>query len=118
MLREGIIGDVLVAKAWNIQRRENIGHAKPEEPPAGLDYDLWVGPAEMVPFQKNCLHYNWHWWYNFGTGDMGNDGTHEVDCAKLGLGVETHPSRHRHGRASSSSMTTRSFPDTMQVVFE
>jgi hypothetical protein len=73
MLRDGVIGDVLIARAWNIQRRSNIGHAQPSDPPAGFDYDLWVGPAPMLPFQANRHHYTWHWWYNFGTGDLGND---------------------------------------------
>jgi len=93
MLREGVIGDVLAARAWNVQRRGNIGHAEPSEPPPDVDYDTWVGPAEFVPFQKNRFHYNWHWWYNFGTGDIGNDGTHEIDYARWGLGVDTLPSK-------------------------
>ncbi|NQU22595.1 MAG: Gfo/Idh/MocA family oxidoreductase, partial [Candidatus Nealsonbacteria bacterium] len=85
MLREGVIGDVLVAKAWNVQRRRNIGHQQPSDPPDGVDYDTWVGPAQFVPFQRNRFHYDWHWWYNFGTGDVGNDGTHEIDYARWGL---------------------------------
>src|SRR5262245_13512969 len=64
-LREGLIGDVLVAKAVNVQRRANIGHAKPTAPPAGVDYDTWLGPAPFVPFQANRFHYTWHWWYDF-----------------------------------------------------
>ena len=91
MLREGVIGDVLVAKAWDIQRRVNIGHGTPTDPPPGVDYDLWVGPAEFVPFQANRFHYHWHWWYNFGVGGLGADGPHEIDYARWGLGVETHP---------------------------
>jgi predicted dehydrogenase len=86
MLREGLIGDVLMAKAWNIQRRGNIGHQQPSAPPPGVDYDLWIGPAEFVPFQSNRFHYNWHWWFNFGTGDVGNDGTHELDYARWAWG--------------------------------
>ncbi len=93
MLREGIIGDVLVAKAWNIQRRQNIGHAEPSDPPPHVDYDMWVGPAQWEPYQENRFHYNWHWTYNFGGGGSGGDGPHEIDYARWGLGVETHPSR-------------------------
>lgn len=77
-LAEGVIGEVLVAKAWNSQRRKNVGHAEPSNPPPGFDYDLWVGPAPMRPFQSNCHHYTWHWFYDFGTGDAGNDGIHEL----------------------------------------
>ncbi len=91
-LREGAIGDVLVAKAWNSQLRGSIGKKKPSDPPSTLDYDLWVGPAEMVPYQSNMLPSIWRWWYNFGCGDMGNDGVHDIDIAVWGLGVDTHPS--------------------------
>jgi predicted dehydrogenase len=115
MLREGVIGDVLVAKAWNIQRRGNIGRAAPSDPPPGLDYDLWVGPAEWMPFQKNRFHYDWHWWYNFGTGDIGNDGTHEIDYARWGLGVEGLPTTVTGRGASTSSTTTRSSPTRRPV---
>jgi len=93
ILREGRIGDVLMAKAWNVQRRNNIGRHQPSSPPDSVGYDMWVGPAEMVPFQENRFHYNWHWWYNFGTGDIGNDGAHEIDYARWGLGVTGLPSK-------------------------
>ena len=118
MLREGIIGDVLVAKAWNIQRRGNIGHETPSDPPPGLDYDQWVGPAEFVPFQKNRFHYSWHWWYNFGTGDLGNDGAHEMDYARWGLGVDTLPSRISGVGGKYYFDDDQQFPDTATCVFE
>lgn len=118
MLREGIIGDVLVAKAWNVQRRGNIGHAQPSNPPAGFDYDTWLGPAPYVPFQSNRHHYTWHWWYDFGTGDMGNDGVHELDYARWGLGVETHPSRIAGLGTKLFFDDDQQFPDTQQVAFE
>ena len=56
LLRSGIIGDVLISKAWNIQRRGSIGHGKPTDPPKGFDYDTWVGPATMIPYQANRVH--------------------------------------------------------------
>ncbi len=118
LLREGVIGTVLMAKAWNIQRRSSIGHAQPSDPPPGLDYDLWVGPAELVPFQSNRFHYNWHWWHNFGTGDIGNDGTHEIDYATWGLGVETLPSSVSGLGAKLFFDDDQEFPDTMTIVFE
>jgi len=118
LLREGIIGDVLVAKAWNVQRRANIGHAKPGKPPAGLDYDLWLGPAPFVPYQKNRAHYTWHWWHAFGTGDMGNDGVHELDYARWGLGAQIHPSRISALGGKLFFDDDQQFPDTMQVAFE
>jgi predicted dehydrogenase len=117
-LHDGLIGDVLVAKAWNVQRRENIGHLKPTAPPAGVDYDLWVGPAEMVPYQSNRFHYNWHWWHDFGTGDIGNDGAHDIDYARWGLGVDTLPSKITAVGGKYYFDDDQEFPDTATCVFE
>ncbi|MCA9119149.1 MAG: Gfo/Idh/MocA family oxidoreductase [Planctomycetaceae bacterium] len=118
LLREGAIGEVLVAKAWNVQRRGEIGHAEPTAPPLGFDYDAWVGPAPMVPFQSNRHHYTWHWWYNFGTGDMGNDGVHELDIARWGLGVDTHPSRVAAIGGKFAFDDDQQFPDTQYACFD
>ncbi len=118
LLHEGIIGDVLVAKAWNVQRRGNIGHEQPSDPPPGVDYDAWIGPAAWVPFQKNRFHYSWHWWYDFGTGDMGNDGVHDIDYARWGLGVETLPSRISAVGGKYYFDDDQQFPDTQTVAFE
>ena len=60
--------------------------------PPGVDYDLWTGPAPKRPFTKNRFHYNWHWFWDTGNGDLGNQGIHEVDIARWGLGV-THPTK-------------------------
>ena len=117
LLREGRIGDVLVCRAWNIQRRSAIGHAAPTEPPAGFDYDTWVGPAPMVPFQANCHHSTWNWFYHFGTGDMGNDGVHDVDYARWGLGVTTHPTQISAAGGKYFFDDDQQFPDTQQVTF-
>jgi predicted dehydrogenase len=118
MLYDGAIGNVLVAKAWNVQLRPNIGHTQPTNPPSGLNYALWVGPAEFVPFQPNRLHYNWHWWYPFGTGDIGNDGTHEIDLARWGLGVDTMPSKVAAIGGKYFHDDDQQFPDTATCVFE
>lgn len=118
LLRDGVIGDVLVAKCWNWQKRNNIGHVEPSAPPSGVDYDTWVGPAEWMPFQSNRFHYSWHWWYNFGCGDVGNDGIHELDYALWGLGVETHPAIVSAAGGKYFFDDDQQFPDTMQVTFE
>jgi predicted dehydrogenase len=118
LLHGGIIGTVLVAKAWNIQARRSIGHRQPGPPPAGLDYDAWVGPAPMVAYQGNRCHEGWHWWYDFGTGDMGNDGVHDVDYARWGLGVDTHPSKVSALGGKFFFDDDQQFPDTQQVAFE
>ena len=118
LLRDGIIGKVMVAKCWNIQRRSSIGRGKETAPPAGFDYDTWVGPATMIPYRTNRVHDRWTWWYHFGTGDMGNDGVHDIDYTRWGLGVETHPSKIVALGGKFMYDDDQEFPDTQQVTFE
>lgn len=118
MLRDGAIGDVLVAKCWNIQRRSGVGRGKQADPPAELDYDNWVGPAAMIPYRTNRVHNRWTWWYHFGTGDMGNDGVHDIDYTRWGLGVDTHPTKVSALGGKLFFDDDMEFPDTQQVTFE
>ncbi|MFH1924379.1 MAG: Gfo/Idh/MocA family oxidoreductase [Planctomycetota bacterium] len=118
MLREGAIGDVLAVKVINSQLRANIGHQQPSDPPEHVDYDQWVGPAPMVPYQANRLHYGWHWWYAFGTGDIGNDGVHDLDIGLWGLGVEGHPSRISGYGSKMFFDDDQQFPDTYSMTYE
>lgn len=118
LLHNGAIGRVLVAKAWNSQKRSSIGKAKPGAPPAHLDFDTWLGPAPKVSYQSNMLHGIWRWWHAFGTGDMGNDGVHDLDIARWGLGVTTHPSRIAALGGKYFFDDDQQFPDTQNVLFE
>ena len=117
-LREGIIGDVLVAKCWNIQRRGPLDPGENTDPPEGFDYDTWVGPATMIPYRTNRVHNRWTWWYHFGTGDMGNDGVHDIDYCRWGLGVETHPNQVHAPGGKFDVDDDKEFPDTQQVTFQ
>lgn len=114
----GEIGEVLVAKAWNSQRRGSIGHSEPTEPPEHLDFDSWTGPAPQVPYRKNLLPAVWRWWYNFGCGDIGNDGVHDIDVALWGLGVTTHPDRIACFGDKYFFDDDQQFPDTQYAQFE
>lgn len=118
LLREGAIGDVLVAKAWNSQLRRNIGKATPADPPPHLDFDLWVGPAPMVPYRSNLLHGTWRWFRAFGAGDIGNDGVHDIDIARWGLGMDTHPDTVAAIGGKYFFDDDQQFPDTQHVIFE
>jgi len=119
LMREGAIGDVLVAKAFNSQKRANIGFGKPGQPPAHLDYDLWLGPAPYEPYHANRLHYNWHWRFAYGTGDIGNDGVHELDLARWGLGVDRQsPESVTASGAKLFFEDDQQFPDTQNVTFD
>jgi predicted dehydrogenase len=86
-VQDGTIGDVYLARAICYKWRNTIGHASPEPVPPGVHYDLWTGPAPMKPFTRNRFHYNWHWIWDTGNGEAGNQAIHEIDIARWGLGV-------------------------------
>ncbi len=86
-LSDGTIGDVYMARALCYKWRPSIGHAKEEPVPAGVNYDLWTGPAPLKPFTRNRFHYNWHWIWDTGNGEVGNQAIHEIDIARWGLDV-------------------------------
>ncbi len=84
----GLIGEVYLSRGLCYKWRDTIGSATQESVPAGVNYDLWTGPAPMKPFTKNRFHYNWHWIWDTGNGDIGNQGVHEMDIARWGLGLK------------------------------
>ncbi|MGH9340934.1 MAG: Gfo/Idh/MocA family protein [Acidobacteriota bacterium] len=86
-LRQGVIGDLYMAKGLCYKWRDTIGRAPDEPAPAGVHYDLWLGPAPQRPFSQNRFHYKWHWHWDYGNGDIGNQGVHQMDIARWGLGV-------------------------------
>jgi len=86
-LRDGLIGRVYMARGLVFRSRPDIGDKGISKVPAGLNYDLWCGPAPMVPFTQNLVHYNWHWHWNYGNGDVANQGVHETDLCMWGLDV-------------------------------
>jgi len=93
-LREGGLGEVKLARALCYKRRKSIGKVDgPQQPPATMDYDLWTGPAELQPLMRASVHYDWHWVFNTGNGDIGNQGVHQMDIARWGLGRDSLPRR-------------------------
>jgi len=86
LLRQGAIGEVFMARALCFKKRDSIGFAEPTTPPKELHYDLWLGPAPQQPYHGNLVHYNWHWFWDFGNGDIGNQGVHQMDTARWGMG--------------------------------
>ena len=116
-IRAGRIGRVLMAKAWDVQRRDDIGHKPDAPPPPGVDYETWTGPAPFLPFNPNRFHYQWHWNWNYGTGDMGNDGVHQIDIARWALGVDA-PGRVTGVGHKLFFNDDQQTPDTMNITFE
>ena len=84
-LAEGRIGKVRFAKAWESSRQGAVGQVPDGEPPAGVDYDRWLGPAPKRPFNPRRFHGSWRWFFDYGTGDLGNDGVHRLDVARWAL---------------------------------
>jgi predicted dehydrogenase len=84
-IRSGVLGKVMFAKGWESARQRNIGHPPDEPTPEGVDYDMWLGPAPKRAFNPMRFHGNWRWYFDYGCGDLGNDGVHRTDYARRGL---------------------------------
>ncbi len=139
-LHSGKMGEVYLAKGVCYKRRDSIGtypdgpmkegekfaftvNSKNYEPPytsaylSGVDYDLWQGPAPGQPFNRNRFHYNWHWNWLYGNGDMGNQGVHEMDVARWGLGVGL-PTRITAAGAHMMFDDMQDTPNVLMAMFE
>ncbi|MCX8036942.1 MAG: Gfo/Idh/MocA family oxidoreductase [Candidatus Sumerlaeia bacterium] len=85
LCKSGKYGKLLIARGTCYKRRDSIGFKEPKEPPKEIDFDIWLGPAPLQPYHENLVHYNWHWFWDFGNGDIGNQGVHEMDKARWGI---------------------------------
>ena len=90
-VRNGKYGKLLVAYGFDRRPRRSIGIEDPQEPPRELDFDLWLGPAPEQPFRTNLVHYKWHWSWDFGSGEIGNLGSHELDVCRWAMPVGAVP---------------------------
>ena len=118
LLRDGVIGEIYQAKGLCFKRRKTIGSMQPGDVPPGVDYDLWTGPAEKVVFRENRFHYNWHWHWAFGNGDIGNQGVHEMDIARWGLGKNELPPVAFSSGGHFISDDDQETPNTQQAIFD
>jgi len=116
-IRDGVIGRPYYARAWYANTRESIGRGKTAPVPGWLDYELWQGPAPRTPFRDNVVHYNWHWFRRWGTGEICNNGTHELDVCRWALGVD-FPSKVTSGGGRYHFDDDWEYPDTQVVSFE
>lgn len=125
-IRSGALGTCLAARAWESSRQGTIGRPADSDPPAGVDYDMWLGPAPQRPFNRNRFHGRWRWFYDYGTGDLGNDGVHRLDMAVAALSAasETQGDGPLGIPVSISAAggkwyfdDAQEFPDTLQVSY-
>ncbi|HUG91063.1 MAG TPA: Gfo/Idh/MocA family oxidoreductase [Planctomycetaceae bacterium] len=125
--KNGKLGRCLVAKAWESARQGNIGRPADGEPPAGVDYDMWLGPAPKRPFNPLRFHGQWRWFFDYGTGDLGNDGVHRLDMAVAVLNAaceaQGDPPLGLPAAVSASGEKwyfddMQEFADTLQVNYE
>ena len=116
-LRADGIGKVGMARAWIHQKRGPIGKAKESAPPAELDWALWQGPAPEQPFFANRVHYGWHWFWDYGTAELGNNGVHCVDLARWGLNVDA-PTRVCSAGGKFLFDDDQQVPDTQVACWE
>ncbi|QEH34412.1 Inositol 2-dehydrogenase [Aquisphaera giovannonii] len=117
-IRSGKLGQVYMAKGLCYKPRGSIGH-KPDGPvPAGVDYNVWLGPAPERPFNANRFHYNWHWFWDYGNGDLGNQGIHQMDLARWGLGKQEFPKSVLASGGRFGYKDDGETPNTLSVSFE
>jgi predicted dehydrogenase len=105
------------ARAWIAGNRKSIGHKPDGKAPAGVDYDLWLGPAPERPFNPNRFHYNWHWFWDYGTGEVGNNGIHGLDVIRMLLGLDA-PVRVTSGGGKFFYDDDQQTPDTQVATFD
>ena len=119
VLASGILGEIKTTKAWNCQRQPPPKPASDGDVPAGVNYDLWLGPAPTRSFNRNRFHRTWQLFRDYGNGDIGNDGIHDLDMARWGLGETTHPVKIiAHGSRVDLEDGVREFPENRQVTYE
>ena len=116
-IHDGVIGTPYLARAWYANTRASIGRGKEAPVPPHLDYELWQGPAPRTPYRDNVVHYNWHWFWRWGTSEVCNNGTHEIDVARWALGVD-YPSGVSSVGGRFHFQDDWEFPDTQEVIYE
>ncbi|WP_010587061.1 Gfo/Idh/MocA family protein [Schlesneria paludicola] len=117
ILRSGRLGHVHMAKAWNSQLRRRVPAVPDSAVPAGLDWNIWQGPAPEHAFNANRFSYGWRWLWDYGTGDMGNDGVHDLDIARWGLDVDFPTEIQCTGDKLAFAGDSQETPDTQFVTF-
>ena len=110
-------GDIHYVRVMNSKLRDPMSVSADEAVPEGVDYGLWLGPARQRPFNQNRFHYSWHWFWDYGGGDLANDGVHQLDLARWVIG-KTLPKSVTSAGATYALNDARDTPDTQTVTWE
>lgn len=116
-IKDGIIGDVFKGEAYYSNNRDSIGIGKVAPVPKSLDWELWQGPAPKTDYKDNIHPYNWHWFRNWGTGEIHNNGTHEIDICRWAMGLNLPESVTSFG-GKYTFQDDWEFVDNQQVTFK
>lgn len=116
-IRSGEFGDVHFARVLNSKLRPDIGNPPDSETPEGVDYDMWLGPAPLRPFNENHFHYAWHWFWDYSGGDIINDGVHQMDIARWMID-KTYPKAVSSGGGMFYYKDAQETPDTHTVSWD
>ena len=116
-IREGVIGEVFKGEAYYSNNRGSIGRGREVPVPKSLDWELWQGPAPRTGYRDNVHPYNWHWFRNWGTGEIHNNGTHEIDICRWALGVDLPETVTSFGGKYTYDDDWE-FPDNQQVTYQ
>jgi predicted dehydrogenase len=117
-IHSGRLGKVYMAKGLCYKPRGSIGHKPDSAVPPGVDYNIWLGPAPERPFNENRFHYNWHWFWDYGNGDLGNQGIHQMDVARWGLGKHEFPKAVLASGGRFGYSDDGQTPNTLHVSYE
>jgi len=107
-----------MARGLCFRRRKSIGHTPDEPVPPGIDWEQYLGPAQMKPYSKNKYAYNWHWFWDTGNGDIGNQGVHEMDICLWGLGRTAWPGTVASTGGKYIWRDDQETPNMQQAVFD
>lgn len=126
-VKSGKYGKLLISRGLCYKRRDSIGFKKPTTPPSQLDFNMWLGPAPDQPYHENLVHYNWHWFWDTGNGDIGNQGVHQMDIARWCIPGATLPKSvisvggrfgyDDQGQTANTQIALMDFGET-QLIFE